>query len=52
MSGEKARRAEEAVRGWAEREELFLPGFPEERIDALGETIEYPPKGAPSGVTK
>jgi MscS family membrane protein len=49
---EKTRRAEETVRGWVEREELYLPGFPEERIEAPGDAIEYPTKGAPSGVTK
>jgi MscS family membrane protein len=49
---EKTRRAEETVHGWVEREELYLPGFPDERIAALAESIEYPKKGAPPGVTK
>jgi MscS family membrane protein len=49
---EKARRAEETVRRWEEKEELYLPGFPAERIEALAESIEYPKKGAPPGVTK
>jgi MscS family membrane protein len=49
---EKTRRAEETVRGWVERDELHLPGFPEERIEALAESIEYPKKGVPPGVTK
>jgi MscS family membrane protein len=49
---EKTRRAEESVRGWVEREELYLPGFPEERIEALEQAIEYPGKGAPPGVSK
>jgi hypothetical protein len=40
------------VRGWAEREELYLPGFPQEKIENPDEPIEYPPKGAPPGVTK
>jgi MscS family membrane protein len=49
---EKTRRAEETVRGWVEREELYLPGFPEERIDALADSLEYPDEGAPRDVTK
>jgi len=49
---EKTERAEAAVRGWVEREELYLPGFPEEHIESLGETIEYPRRGAPPGVSK
>jgi MscS family membrane protein len=52
IDAEKARRAEEAVRRWQEREELYLPGFPEEHVEALRETIEYPRRGAPPGVTK
>jgi MscS family membrane protein len=49
---EKTRRAEETVHGWVEREELYLPGFPEERIDDLADSIEYPSKGAPRNATK
>jgi MscS family membrane protein len=49
---EKTQRAEAAVRSWVEREELYLPGFPEEHIESLGETIEYPRKGVPPGVSK
>jgi MscS family membrane protein len=49
---EKTRRAEETVRDWVERDELYLPGFPDERVAALEESIEYPVKGAPPGVTK
>jgi MscS family membrane protein len=49
---EKTRRAEETVRGWVERNELYLPGFPDDRIESLEESIEYPKKGAPPGVTK
>jgi MscS family membrane protein len=49
---EKTRRAEAAVRDWVEREELYLPGFPQAKIDDPDETIEYPSKGAPPGVTK
>ena len=49
---EKSRRAEEAVRGWVEREELYLPGFPAQAIESLAESIEYPPRGAPPDVRK
>ena len=40
------------MRQWRERGELFLPGFPEERIAELAKSIDYPPEGAPRDVTK
>ncbi len=49
---EKTRRAEATVRGWAERRELYLPGFPPEKIAEPDTTIAYPGPGAPPRVTK
>jgi len=49
---ERTKRAEAAVREWRERGELYLPGFPEEQIETMAKSIEYPPPGAPRNVTK
>lgn len=43
----RVKEAEEAVRAWRERRELFLPQFPEERIRELGHTLPWPPPGSP-----
>ena len=43
-------RAEEIageVTAWRERKELFLPGFPADRIAALENTVRYPDEGSP-----
>jgi MscS family membrane protein len=49
---ERTRRAETTVREWIDRGELYLPGFPEEQIEAAAKTLEYPGRGAPRDVTK
>lgn len=46
LSEEKARAAEEQVQAWVDKEELQLPRFQEERIEALRNSITYPPKGS------
>lgn len=46
LSEEKTRMAEARVRDWVARDELQLPQFEQERIDALRDTISYPPKGS------
>lgn len=48
---EAAKAAEERVQGWREKNELFLPSFPSEAIDALRGSVDYPPTGSP-GVAK
>lgn len=45
---ERARAAEATVRDWREREELYLPAFPKSEVDALRDTIPYPPEGSPT----
>ena len=47
VDAEKTRAAEETLRGWRAREELFLPSFPPEKIAELDDTLDYPPKGSP-----
>jgi MscS family membrane protein len=46
LDAERARTAEQAVRGWRERHELCLPAFPQRRIDEIDDTLEYPPAGS------
>jgi MscS family membrane protein len=47
VDAEKTRAAEETVRQWRAREELFMPSFPPEKIAELDDTLDYPPKGSP-----
>ena len=46
LDAEAARRAEDAVAEWRDREELLLPAFPPERIRELDATLDYPPRGS------
>jgi MscS family membrane protein len=43
----RAEQAAEKVRAWRERNELYLPRFPAERIRELGGTLDWPPAGSP-----
>jgi MscS family membrane protein len=43
----RAREAESQVDQWRQQNELFLPGFPPEKIDDLRDTLDYPPNGSP-----
>jgi MscS family membrane protein len=46
-TAERAAEVALEVRGWRERNEVFLPDFPPERITALENTIPYPAAGSP-----
>jgi MscS family membrane protein len=46
-TAERAAEVAGEVRGWRERNEVFLPDFPPERITAIENTISYPAKGSP-----
>ncbi|MCO8123492.1 mechanosensitive ion channel family protein [Stieleria sp. TO1_6] len=43
---ENVRRAKEQVRDWRAKKEMLLPSFPEEEIDRLRQTADYPPNGS------
>jgi MscS family membrane protein len=47
LDEKRAREAEEQVRAWRERRELYLPRFPERAIAELDDTLDWPPAGAP-----
>lgn len=38
--------AEQQTRQWRENNELCLPKFPEEKVDELRNTLDYPPEGS------
>jgi MscS family membrane protein len=47
VDAERARAAESEVRAWRAQAALPLPEFPVERVTALRDTLDYPPKGSP-----
>jgi MscS family membrane protein len=51
-SDERAAEVAGEVRGWRERNEVFLPNFPPERVAALENTIAYPAEGSPDSRTR
>lgn len=44
---ERGRQAEKRVAEWREQGALFLPSFPPEKIREIGDTLDFPPRGAP-----
>lgn len=42
----KTSEAEEAVRAWRDGDELLIPEFPPDRIEAIDDSLEYPPVGS------
>jgi len=39
--------AEAQVQEWRARQSLYLPNFPQEKIEELLGTVDYPPLGSP-----
>jgi MscS family membrane protein len=46
-AAERATEVAEEVRRWRERNEIFLPNFPPERIAEIESTLAYPAEGSP-----
>lgn len=46
VDADKANAAGEKVQGWIDTDDLQLPSFTPERIEALKDKIKYPPKGS------
>ena len=44
---EQARTAEDHVRDWRQNNALYIPSFPQEKIDELRASLDYPPLGSP-----
>ena len=43
--------AENCVKEWKKNHTLYLPSFPQEKIEELQGSLDYPPVGSPSAVT-
>jgi len=46
LDAKRSREAEARVREWREGQELLMPEFPRERVEALRGSVPYPPKGS------
>ena len=44
---QRVREVEAEVQNWRETQSLYLPDFPEKRVDDLADSLEYPPPGSP-----
>jgi MscS family membrane protein len=44
--------AENCVKEWKESNALYLPSFPQEKIEELHGSLDYPPAGSPGAVTR
>jgi len=47
LDPERAGKAQEAVARWREERALYLPRFPQERIEELSGSLDFPPEGSP-----
>ena len=50
MDEDKTRASENTVREWRNQNTLFLPRFPDEKIEELQGTLDFPPHGSPDAV--
>jgi MscS family membrane protein len=48
----KINEAENCVKEWKDNKALYLPSFPQEKIDELQGSLDYPPVGSPGAVTR
>jgi MscS family membrane protein len=47
LNPERVREISDKVQHWRERNEIYLPNFPAERIEEIKGTLSYPPEGSP-----
>ena len=53
LKAERVREISDQVQHWRERNEIYLPNFPADKIEEFKGTLPYPPKGSPEyGGTK
>ncbi len=52
QSDEKTKRAEETTKKWRSENEMPIPRFPQEKIDKLRNTVDFPPKGSTAHKSK
>jgi len=48
----QAQKADGEVQDWINRDALFIPKFPQGKIEELQGTLDYPPKGSPDAVNR
>jgi len=48
----KINEAENCVKEWKDNNALYLPSFPQEKIEELQGSLDYPPVGSPGAVTR
>ena len=48
----KMRGAEDRVTEWKKTQALFIPAFPQEKIDELQGSLDYPPIGSPGALNR
>jgi MscS family membrane protein len=48
----KINEAENCVKEWKDNNALYLPSFPQEKIDEIQGSLDYPPVGSPGAVTR
>jgi MscS family membrane protein len=48
----KINEAENCVKEWKDNKALYLPSFPQEKIDELQGSLDYPPVGSPGAATR
>ena len=47
LKAERVREISEKVQHWRERNEIYLPNFPDNKIEEFKGTLPYPPEGSP-----
>ena len=52
LDATKTQVADGEVQDWINDDALFIPKFPQEKIDELQGTLDYPPKGSPDAVNR
>jgi MscS family membrane protein len=52
LDAERARAAEAHVGAWREKQELYLPRFPEDKVAELRGSVPYPPEGSAQAMSE
>jgi len=47
LNAQRVREISETVQNWRERNEIYLPNFPVDKIEEIKGTLPYPPEGSP-----
>jgi MscS family membrane protein len=50
LDEQRAQNAQDQVKSWKAKRELYLPNLPKDKIDEVKGTLDYPPEGSPQYV--